>query len=439
MDRCSKLYDQLAKFEWDTHTKIKADSKRTRLLSIELLRESIKSKVTPDSWVDYVHAYMRHHLMYDGEKYHYGLLAEGNIQEKLVHFVVCKKKKGLGYSGISNYVNALKQLYWVNGIKGIDWELVRTFLPENVKKTNDREYYPDEVLAIEDKLDVRGKVVSGAMRGSGIRRGAEPTVSVGDLFARQTPYGKIYKIWVYRGTSDMYPTACIPEVAVRIGAYFEYRLRFGERCRQYGKPHTHEYHDGEEVTRVQYTADDIHLDPSAPLIREDFDRKDSLQARRPKRISYQQISDIIRDAAIAAGVRVVNGGDPYTRHKVMITHGFRKLFKKRCRQSKVDPIILERLLGHRSGNPKDGITKLMMTYDPVDWEEMQAEFEKAIPNLTITKDAIVQVELEKVKQQLKNVPTIEQLQADLKKEREERQQLYEQLYAKGIIKKEETM
>jgi len=45
----------------------------------------------------------------------------------------------------------------------------------------------------------------------------------------------------------------------------------------------------------------------------------------------------------------------------MMTHGFRKLFKKRCRQAIVDPIIIERLLSHESGSPKDGITKLMMT------------------------------------------------------------------------------
>lgn len=42
---------------------------------------------------------------------------------------------------------------------------------------------------------------------------------------------------------------------------------------------------------------------------------------------------------------------------------------------------------------------------------MQAEFEKAIPNLTITKDALIQAELEKAKAQLRNAPTIEQIQS----------------------------
>lgn len=284
-----------------------------------------------------------------------------------------------------------------------------------MKKTQDREYHVEEVIAIEEKLDVRGKVISGVMRGSGVRRGAEPSINVGDLIPLQTKYGKIYKIWVYRGSSDMYATACTPEVAARIDAYFEYRMRFRETRRHFGKgvDHVHEYYDGdEEVIQKWFKSDDEpHLDPDAPLIREGFDRTDSLAAKHPKRISFKQISDIIRDGAIAAGIRKVNKGEPFKRHKVMMTHGFRKLFKKRCRQAKVDPIVLERLLGHKSGNPKDGITKLMMTYDPEDWVEMQAEFEKAIPNLTITKDAMIQAELEKAKAQLRNAPAIEQIQA----------------------------
>ncbi len=148
-------------------------------------------------------------------------------------------------------------------------------MPEYIKKTQDREYNAEEAIAIEEKLDVRGKVISGVMRGSGVRRGAEPSISVGDLIPLQTKYGKIYKIWVYRGTPEMYTTACIPEVAKRIDDYFEYRIRFGEVCKQYdGKSdHMHEYYDGEEeVIQKWFKVDEKHLDPDAPVIREDFDR-----------------------------------------------------------------------------------------------------------------------------------------------------------------------
>jgi hypothetical protein len=267
-------------------------------------------------------------------------------------------------------------------------------------------------------------VVSGVMRGSGVRRGAERSINVGDLFPIETKYGKTYKIWVYRGSREMYATMCIPEVAKRIDDYFEYRMRFGEACKLYEKrvDHKHEYYDGNEDVIVRwYKADELHLDPDAPLIREDFDRNDPFAAKYPRRISDHQISDIIRIAAEAAGVREPNEGTPFKRHKVMLTHGFRKLFKKRCMQAKVDAITLERLLGHKNGNSRDGITKLMMTYDPEDWVEMQQEFEKAVPHLTITKDALIQAELEQAKAQLKNVPTIEQLQAQLRETEEQKE------------------
>lgn len=403
---------------------------------LERFMESIESKVTPDNWVDYIHAYMRYFSMVKKGEYQYVMLMQGDMQDRLIQFVIYKKKNGIGANGIDNYINSLKQFYWVNGIKTIDWELVRKYRPERVKKTRDREYLEDEVFKIEDKLDDRGKVCSGLMRGSGVRRGAEPILEVCDMFPRQTRFGKIYKILVYKGTSDEYTTACIPEIAARIDTYFEYRMLCGEVCKQFGKDHNHDYDDGEDATQRFFKSDERHLDPSAPVIREQFDRNDSLAAKRPKRISYEQISDIIREAAIASGIRTVNKGEPYKRHTVMITHGFRKLFKKRCRQAKVDAIVLERLLGHTSGNSKDGVTKLMMTYDPEDWEEMEQEFEKAIPHLTLSKDAKLQAELDRAKEELRNVPTVEKLQADLQKEKMEREQLYELLYKQGVIRKE---
>lgn len=172
------------------------------------------------------------------------------LQDRIIQFVIYKAKQGLGAKGIENYTNHLRKFFRVNGVKPgiIDWDLIKSYTPENVKKTQDREYYANEVIAIEEKLDVRGKVVSGVMRGSGVRRGAEGSISVGDLIPKQTRYGKIYKIWVYRGSREMYATACIPEVAKRIDDYFEYRMRFGEACKQYENrvEHKHEYYDGTE-------------------------------------------------------------------------------------------------------------------------------------------------------------------------------------------------
>jgi hypothetical protein len=60
---------------------------------------------------------------------------------------------------------------------------------------------------------------------------------------------------------------------------------------------------------------------------------------------------------------------------------------------------------------------------------MQAEFEKAIPNLTIAKDAIIQAELEKAKAQLRNAPAIEQIQAQQQSMQYQMERLEENMIA----------
>jgi len=381
----------------------------------ELFIETVKSKDTRKRAPSWLHHYMNHFLMTNekGEPEYDKLLSGdiADIEKYLKHFVIYKKKKGLGAAGIENYINILVTFYKAHGLKKkIDWELIRSYLPEKVRKYKDREYYDSEVWDIEGKCDERGLVVTGVMRGSGIRRGAEGTVSLGDLFPRQTKYGRIYKIWVYRGTKAEYPTACIPDVAKRIDDYQAVRLRFGEVCKQFGKDHYHEYHDGEEVSQKLFRADERHLDPEAPLIREAFDKRDPTQIVNPRRLTEERISDIVREAAIKAGIRVVNKGQKNKRHKVAIAHGFRKLFKKRCRQAGMDAIILERFMGHRSGNPREGMTSLMLTYDPADWTEMEQQFIKVIPHLTLSREAKLEAEKAELENKLSGE---EKMQAQL--------------------------
>jgi hypothetical protein len=62
--------------------------------------------------------------------------------------------------GINNYINPLQRFYRINGIKGIDWDLVKSCRPEDVKKTQDREYNAEEVLQwmplqLSCRVDVR--------------------------------------------------------------------------------------------------------------------------------------------------------------------------------------------------------------------------------------------------------------------------------------------
>jgi hypothetical protein len=119
---------------------------------IERFLSSIKSDVTRDGALDYIHAYMRYHHLYEGEIiqendkvkdkkkyknkkdsnliYRYDwLIGDGDVQtieNMIIDFVVYKKEKeGLGAAAIGNYINHLVNFYWVARVRGIDWRLVK--------------------------------------------------------------------------------------------------------------------------------------------------------------------------------------------------------------------------------------------------------------------------------------------------------------------------
>jgi hypothetical protein len=88
-----------------------------------------------------------------------------DIEQNLKHFVIYKKKKGVGAAGIENYINILITFYKAHGLKKkIDWELIQTYLQDDVKKTKDREYYDTEVWAIEDKCGERVALYNGTVQ-----------------------------------------------------------------------------------------------------------------------------------------------------------------------------------------------------------------------------------------------------------------------------------
>jgi hypothetical protein len=95
----------------------------------------------------------------------------------------------------------------------------------------------------------------------------------------------------------------------------------------------------------------------------------------------------MRDTFIRAGLRKVDYGVMHKRKENMLTHGLRKFAKKNMRKAGTDPLIIEYLMGHRSGDLSMGVTKLMMTYDPSEESELLSEYLKAVPNLTISNEA----------------------------------------------------
>ncbi|GEM_PF-3296928 len=369
------------------------DSRYQRFLS------SIRSPMTRKASDIYLHKFMDHFLMDSFDRL-FSTPAED--QARLEHYVQHIRNRHyqpVRAGSASNYINALVHFYWINNRhdKKIDWDVVRSFKGEHIKAIKDRPYSREEVRRALDKADVREKVAILLESTAAVRVGGLPGLVVENLEERKHPGTgqKMYKITVYRNTPDEYFTFCTPETAGAIDDLFSYRLRMGEACSQYRKDHHH--------GQLFFPADHQHLDPRAPVIREQFDKRDQFAIKRPKHLSKRTIMGLIDETFIEAGVRSREKGGKYNRKEVMLTHGLRKFCRQQMRRAKVDAIIIEYLLGHDSGDPRAGVTKLMMTYDPEDEPEVFAEYCKAVDSLTIYDEHRLKAELKEKDRKLKSV------------------------------------
>lgn len=321
--------------------------------SYRLFRDSITSQDTRFVWTNYLHNYMAFHKMTK-----YSDLLEGNPklqQARLIEYVQ-HKKTTIRAQSIGSQLTGIRHFYWINEYEGINWDRVRYFLGEAIKAVDDKPYVHEQIGKLLAASKPRIRIVEYSEAQGGPRIGAFPIIKKGDL--SDTIHEDITRVVIYRGTPAEYVTFFGPEATREIKGYFAYR----ERC-------------GEVLT------------PNSPLIREEFDPKDKFQVEHPKTINKRTLERQINYAAVAAGLRTVEkGGGPHKRKENMLTHGLRKFFKQQCRRAGVDPIVIEYLVGHKNGDSKIGISKLMMTYDPAMEDELLKEYMKAVDNLTISEE-----------------------------------------------------
>jgi integrase len=259
---------------------------------------------------------------------------------------VLEKRKDVRAQTLSAQLSAIKHFYWINEVEGIDWERVRYYLPEAIKSVDDKPYTHEQIAKLIAACTPKIRIPVYAEAQGGPRVGAFTTMKVGDL-SKNSDVG-LYRVVVYPGTPDQYVTFFGPEATKEIDEYLDFTRRCGETIAE-----------------------------KSPLIREDFKLKD---ANKPRSLSRTTIVGQIDRAAIRAGLRSRQKGGQSQRKETMLTHGLRKFFKQQCRRSKVDSIVLEWLIGHKPGNAKVGIEKLMMTYDPAVEDELLKEYLKAVDN-----------------------------------------------------------
>jgi len=281
-----------------------------------------------------------------------------DMQKSIINYVVSLKNDNISYSTINVLLAPIYHFCEMNDIF-LNKKKIAKYKPERMRVVNDKTYTDKEIAKILNIADIRMKVIILLMASAGLRAGAVPTLRLRNIDKN--------KITVYEKTNDEYFTFCTPECRQAIDNYLEYRTRNGE-----------------------------NLTPESYLIRQQFDVNDLIK-KSVKPIQVGSLMTIVKAITIRAGLRRTNHigkENKKERKDIALTHSFRKFFTTTCIKSKVNPEIREMLMGHKIG--------LATAYFRPTEEDMFAEYQKAVNNLTINEEnrlkiKVVKLEAEKDK------------------------------------------
>jgi len=263
----------------------------------------------------------------------------------------------MSVNSIPYYMSGIKSFLEHNEIE-LKWKAIRKYYPET-KNNTFRSYTIEELRRLLALADRREKVILLLMASSGIRVGAIPDLKFKHL---QEIEGGLGKLHIYADSrNDCYWTICSPECVAAIADYRRYRV---EQLNE-------EITDESSIVRDAYKIRPILVGTVRKTIWELFKKTD------------------------------LNGDE------LQPDHACRKFFNTVCINAGMNHTIKECLLGHS--------VKLDDVYYDLTNErtlkQVIAEYEKALPELTITEEARTALSNE-IK--LKNLPQIEAMQAKIK-------------------------
>jgi hypothetical protein len=222
------------------------------------------------------------------------------IESELIEFIISLKERGCKHTTIINYVKPIVACCRINDIN-LNTVKIKRFIPPYAKnmRRKTHAYSIPQIQQFLDIADERMRVVI-LLSCHGLRIGAIPDLSIGSL--EPVPTHDLYKITVYEGEPEFYVTFCSSECKNAIDAYLQMRSIYGE-----------------DITKK-----------SAPLIREQFDKRDPFAAAHPRRITRFALKMKLTEMAEAAGLRTraaIGNGERSAgmnhRKEIPICNGFR--------------------------------------------------------------------------------------------------------------------
>ena len=346
--------------------------------------DGVTSKVTKQNYKKSFRRFLDHFQMDDLELLTQAKENPRHTESMIIDYIKSlMENRNLSHGSIRTYCFAIFHFFEMNDIL-LNKRKVMRFLPADEGAREDRGYTHEEIHEILSFCDQRERAMVLFMASTGMRIGAITTLQLADL-SRREGYN-LYRITVYASSrKDRYYTFCTPECAQALDSYLDYRSRFGET-----------------------------LEPTSPLIREQFDVRDSFQCKRAKHMSNDGTLRIIKQLLKRSGLRSKN---------VKQNHGFRKFAITQMIKAQMDYDSREYLVGHRHSRG------LGVNYDRTTEEDRLQEYLKAVNHLTINeenrlrkqvaeKEYTIKVELEELRKQIAMIQNVTQKdQAQVRKVR----------------------
>ena len=305
------------------------------------------------------------------------------VTDIIIAFIKRKKQEVLegkiSSQTVPNHIKPIKALLDSNGVL-MPWKQIHKILPRRETVSRDRAYTKEELAnMMKVASSLADRVIITMASSAGFREGAWDYFIWDDYveFTNKDGSCKGGALRIYRGDPEEYWTHLTPEACKNLSLYKE---RFRADIGRYPKP-------DEPLLRVANNP-----------------RVIKLNSKGIKKRVQKIVTRIGLRPHLQPGVR---------RHEVQLMHGFRKYFHTMMRRAKVNYLDMEDMMGH-----KVGLEKHYERYLEEDFERF-AEYQKAIPFLTISEEERLRYENEQKQKELeeleKNSPKLQELKRRLDK------------------------
>ncbi len=299
------------------------------------------------------------------------------LSSHIVSYLEKLKDDGLSFSTRSNTYGAIRHFYEMNYVV-LAWKKIYGSVGEYERKYDNPEPYThEEITKLLDVSDIKYRALILLMVSSGIRVGAIPGLTVGNLEPMEGY--EIYKVHIYRRSREEYYTFCTPECYRAINEYLEHRKRLGEEI---------------TLTNPLFRTDP-NTDPrirNKPHVQYKIKHASALKDSAIKiRLYYLlQRSGLLTAQKTTLTDPISANKNGARRNKKKMVHSLRKFFGTQLELSNLEDFHAEALLGHSTG--------LRAVYR-VAHEKRFAQYLKAVNNLTINEENRLREELKAAEKQ----------------------------------------